>query len=164
MCLSPLRWPSTSSVEKTETGEGWDAWPTQPSLSVPSAGPGGQLRQRSAFTPATLTGSSPSPVLGQVQSFLKCIYIFYPFISTGSHIETEVSFTNEPCNIQKCTLNTKYTYQSNNSNNNTFDCNNLSLDHTEEHRNMSPRPSRRMILTLPEAVWLYCQMNEEQDL
>ncbi|XP_029596764.1 intersectin-1 isoform X3 [Salmo trutta] len=58
-------WPSTSSVEKTETGEGWDAWPTQPSLSVPSAGPGGQLRQRSAFTPATLTGSSPSPVLGQ---------------------------------------------------------------------------------------------------
>uniref|UniRef100_A0A8C7IQD6 Intersectin 1 n=1 Tax=Oncorhynchus kisutch TaxID=8019 RepID=A0A8C7IQD6_ONCKI len=47
------------------TGEGWDAWPTQPSLSVPSAGPGGQLRQRSAFTPATLTGSSPSPVLGQ---------------------------------------------------------------------------------------------------
>ncbi|CAB1328032.1 unnamed protein product [Coregonus sp. 'balchen'] len=26
-------WPSTSSVEKTETGEGWDAWPTQPSLS-----------------------------------------------------------------------------------------------------------------------------------
>uniref|UniRef100_A0A8C9WUD9 Intersectin-1 n=1 Tax=Scleropages formosus TaxID=113540 RepID=A0A8C9WUD9_SCLFO len=33
-----------------------------PSLSVPSAG---QLRQRSAFTPATLTGSSPSPVLGQ---------------------------------------------------------------------------------------------------
>ncbi|XP_034145763.1 intersectin-1 isoform X3 [Esox lucius] len=58
-------WPSTSSVDKTETGEGWDAWPTQPSLSVPSAGPGGQLRQRSAFTPATLTGSSPSPVLGQ---------------------------------------------------------------------------------------------------
>uniref|UniRef100_A0A8C7NXF2 Intersectin-1 n=1 Tax=Oncorhynchus mykiss TaxID=8022 RepID=A0A8C7NXF2_ONCMY len=58
-------WPSTSSVEKTETGESWDAWPTQPSLSVPSAGPGGQLRQRSAFTPATLTGSSPSPVLGQ---------------------------------------------------------------------------------------------------
>uniref|UniRef100_A0AAY4C6I5 Intersectin-1 n=1 Tax=Denticeps clupeoides TaxID=299321 RepID=A0AAY4C6I5_9TELE len=36
--------------------------PTQPSLSVPS---GGQLRQRSAFTPATLSGSSPSPVLGQ---------------------------------------------------------------------------------------------------
>uniref|UniRef100_A0AAQ6AG60 Intersectin-1 n=1 Tax=Amphiprion ocellaris TaxID=80972 RepID=A0AAQ6AG60_AMPOC len=33
-----------------------------PSLSVPSA----QLRQRSAFTPATMTtGSSPSPVLGQ---------------------------------------------------------------------------------------------------
>ncbi|KAL1022328.1 hypothetical protein UPYG_G00025200 [Umbra pygmaea] len=58
-------WPSTSSVDKSETGEGWDAWPTQPSLSVPSAGPGGQLRQRSAFTPATLTGSSPSPVLGQ---------------------------------------------------------------------------------------------------
>uniref|UniRef100_A0A8C9ML79 Intersectin-1 n=1 Tax=Serinus canaria TaxID=9135 RepID=A0A8C9ML79_SERCA len=35
---------------------------TQPSLTVPSAG---QLRQRSAFTPATVTGSSPSPVLGQ---------------------------------------------------------------------------------------------------
>uniref|UniRef100_A0A674D6S9 Intersectin-1 n=1 Tax=Salmo trutta TaxID=8032 RepID=A0A674D6S9_SALTR len=33
--------------------------------STPTAGPGGQLRQRSAFTPATLTGSSPSPVLGQ---------------------------------------------------------------------------------------------------
>lgn len=47
--------------------EGWDAWPTSsaaqnPSLGVPSA----QLRQRSAFTPATMTtGSSPSPVLGQ---------------------------------------------------------------------------------------------------
>ncbi|KAG7248876.1 hypothetical protein CRUP_035087, partial [Coryphaenoides rupestris] len=46
---------------------GWDAWPTSsttqnPSLGVPSA----QLRQRSAFTPATMTtGSSPSPVLGQ---------------------------------------------------------------------------------------------------
>ncbi|XP_036400714.1 intersectin-1 isoform X2 [Megalops cyprinoides] len=52
-------WPSTA--EKTD-GDGWDAWPTQASLSVPSAG---QLRQRSAFTPATLTGSSPSPVLGQ---------------------------------------------------------------------------------------------------
>uniref|UniRef100_A0A8D2LNW5 Intersectin-1 n=1 Tax=Varanus komodoensis TaxID=61221 RepID=A0A8D2LNW5_VARKO len=35
---------------------------TQPSLTVPSTG---QLRQRSAFTPATVTGSSPSPVLGQ---------------------------------------------------------------------------------------------------
>uniref|UniRef100_A0A8C7VCY8 Intersectin-1 n=1 Tax=Oncorhynchus mykiss TaxID=8022 RepID=A0A8C7VCY8_ONCMY len=56
---------SSSASKKTETGESWDAWPTQPSLSVPSAGPGGQLRQRSAFTPATLTGSSPSPVLGQ---------------------------------------------------------------------------------------------------
>uniref|UniRef100_A0A8C8M846 Intersectin-1 n=1 Tax=Oncorhynchus tshawytscha TaxID=74940 RepID=A0A8C8M846_ONCTS len=33
--------------------------------TTPTAGPGGQLRQRSAFTPATLTGSSPSPVLGQ---------------------------------------------------------------------------------------------------
>ncbi|KAJ8252974.1 hypothetical protein GJAV_G00207770 [Gymnothorax javanicus] len=53
-------WPSTA-VEKSES-DGWDSWPTQPSLSVPSAG---QLRQRSAFTPATLTGSSPSPVLGQ---------------------------------------------------------------------------------------------------
>ncbi|XP_035250130.1 intersectin-1-like isoform X3 [Anguilla anguilla] len=53
-------WPS-STVDKSEV-DGWDSWPTQPSLSVPSAG---QLRQRSAFTPATLTGSSPSPVLGQ---------------------------------------------------------------------------------------------------
>ncbi|XP_018613977.2 intersectin-1 isoform X2 [Scleropages formosus] len=53
-------WP-TNTAEKTE-GDAWDAWPPQPSLSVPSAG---QLRQRSAFTPATLTGSSPSPVLGQ---------------------------------------------------------------------------------------------------
>uniref|UniRef100_A0A672UYM0 Intersectin-1 n=1 Tax=Strigops habroptila TaxID=2489341 RepID=A0A672UYM0_STRHB len=35
---------------------------SQPSLTVPSAG---QMRQRSAFTPATVTGSSPSPVLGQ---------------------------------------------------------------------------------------------------
>lgn len=57
-----FRWPS---VEKQDS-DGWDAWPTQPtqpSLSVPS---GGQMRQRSAFTPATLSGSSPSPVLGQV--------------------------------------------------------------------------------------------------
>ncbi|KAJ8352480.1 hypothetical protein SKAU_G00239560 [Synaphobranchus kaupii] len=54
-------WPSSAPVEKADS-DGWDAWPTQPSLSVPSAG---QLRQRSAFTPATLTGSSPSPVLGQ---------------------------------------------------------------------------------------------------
>uniref|UniRef100_A0A8B9L4U1 Intersectin 1 (SH3 domain protein) n=1 Tax=Astyanax mexicanus TaxID=7994 RepID=A0A8B9L4U1_ASTMX len=41
---------------------GSPAQPPQPSLSVPS---GGQGRQRSAFTPATLSGSSPSPVLGQ---------------------------------------------------------------------------------------------------
>ncbi|XP_035265370.1 intersectin-1 isoform X1 [Anguilla anguilla] len=54
-------WPSSAAAEKPDS-DGWDAWPTQPSLSVPSAG---QLRQRSAFTPATLTGSSPSPVLGQ---------------------------------------------------------------------------------------------------
>ncbi|KAK7165894.1 hypothetical protein R3I93_005850 [Phoxinus phoxinus] len=57
-------WPSNSAGEKQDS-DGWDAWPTQPtqpSLSVPS---GGQIRQRSAFTPATLSGSSPSPVLGQ---------------------------------------------------------------------------------------------------
>uniref|UniRef100_A0A7N4PVM3 Intersectin-1 n=1 Tax=Sarcophilus harrisii TaxID=9305 RepID=A0A7N4PVM3_SARHA len=53
-------WP-TNTNEKAET-DNWDAWATQPSLTVPSAG---QLRQRSAFTPATVTGSSPSPVLGQ---------------------------------------------------------------------------------------------------
>ncbi|XP_072596867.1 intersectin-1 isoform X7 [Vulpes vulpes] len=53
-------WP-TSTNEKPET-DNWDAWAAQPSLTVPSAG---QLRQRSAFTPATATGSSPSPVLGQ---------------------------------------------------------------------------------------------------
>ncbi|KAF2986742.1 hypothetical protein EK904_010821 [Melospiza melodia maxima] len=53
-------WPSNSS-EKAES-DNWDAWAAQPSLTVPSAG---QLRQRSAFTPATVTGSSPSPVLGQ---------------------------------------------------------------------------------------------------
>ncbi|XP_028323623.1 intersectin-1 isoform X5 [Gouania willdenowi] len=58
-------WPSNASSQSDS--EGWDAWPTSstnqnPSLSVPSA----QLRQRSAFTPATMTtGSSPSPVLGQ---------------------------------------------------------------------------------------------------
>ncbi|XP_067421667.1 intersectin-1 isoform X3 [Emydura macquarii macquarii] len=53
-------WP-TSTSEKPET-DNWDAWAAQPSLNVPSAG---QVRQRSAFTPATVTGSSPSPVLGQ---------------------------------------------------------------------------------------------------
>ncbi|XP_048202224.1 intersectin-1 isoform X2 [Perognathus longimembris pacificus] len=53
-------WP-TSTSEKPET-DNWDAWAAQPSLTIPSAG---QLRQRSAFTPATATGSSPSPVLGQ---------------------------------------------------------------------------------------------------
>ncbi|XP_076975002.1 intersectin-1 isoform X4 [Tamandua tetradactyla] len=53
-------WP-TSMNEKPES-DNWDAWAAQPSLTVPSAG---QLRQRSAFTPATATGSSPSPVLGQ---------------------------------------------------------------------------------------------------
>ncbi|XP_057703350.1 intersectin-1 isoform X4 [Corythoichthys intestinalis] len=59
-------WPSNTSSQIDS--EGWDAWPTSssaaqnPSLGVPSA----QLRQRSAFTPATMTtGSSPSPVLGQ---------------------------------------------------------------------------------------------------
>ncbi|KAJ8282266.1 hypothetical protein COCON_G00047850 [Conger conger] len=55
-------WPSSAAAAEKPESDGWDAWPTQPSLSVPSAG---QLRQRSAFTPATLTGSSPSPVLGQ---------------------------------------------------------------------------------------------------
>ncbi|XP_026519981.1 intersectin-1 isoform X1 [Notechis scutatus] len=53
-------WPTTTS-DKQET-DNWDAWAVQPSLTVPSTG---QLRQRSAFTPATVTGSSPSPVLGQ---------------------------------------------------------------------------------------------------
>uniref|UniRef100_A0A8C9BAA8 Intersectin-1 n=1 Tax=Phocoena sinus TaxID=42100 RepID=A0A8C9BAA8_PHOSS len=53
-------WP-TGTNEKPET-DNWDAWAAQPSLTVPSTG---QLRQRSAFTPATATGSSPSPVLGQ---------------------------------------------------------------------------------------------------
>ncbi|KAM8975535.1 intersectin-1 isoform 2-T2 [Pelodytes ibericus] len=53
-------WPSNNS-DKAET-DNWDIWAAQPSLTVPSAG---QLRQRSAFTPATVTGSSPSPVLGQ---------------------------------------------------------------------------------------------------
>ncbi|XP_037232300.1 intersectin-1 isoform X4 [Falco naumanni] len=53
-------WPTNTS-DKQET-DNWDAWAAQPSLTVPSAG---QLRQRSAFTPATVTGSSPSPVLGQ---------------------------------------------------------------------------------------------------
>lgn len=60
-------WPSNASNQSDS--EGWDAWPTSssanqnPSLGVPSA----QLRQRSAFTPAAMTtGSSPSPVLGQV--------------------------------------------------------------------------------------------------
>lgn len=60
-------WPSNATNQSDS--EGWDAWPTSssasqnPSLSVPSA----QLRQRSAFTPAAMTtGSSPSPVLGQV--------------------------------------------------------------------------------------------------
>uniref|UniRef100_A0A665V022 Intersectin 1 (SH3 domain protein) n=1 Tax=Echeneis naucrates TaxID=173247 RepID=A0A665V022_ECHNA len=58
-------WPSNTASQSDN--EGWDAWPTSstsqnPSLSVPSV----QLRQRSAFTPATMTtGSSPSPVLGQ---------------------------------------------------------------------------------------------------
>uniref|UniRef100_A0A2K5D2V2 Intersectin 1 n=1 Tax=Aotus nancymaae TaxID=37293 RepID=A0A2K5D2V2_AOTNA len=58
-------WP-TSTNEKPET-DNWDAWAAQPSLTVPSAG---QLRQRSAFTPATATGSSPSPVLGQPDHLL----------------------------------------------------------------------------------------------
>lgn len=63
-------WPSNTASQSES--EGWDAWPTSsstsqnPSLNVPSA----QLRQRSAFTPATMTtGSSPSPVLGQVARY-----------------------------------------------------------------------------------------------
>uniref|UniRef100_A0AAQ6AK23 Intersectin-1 n=1 Tax=Amphiprion ocellaris TaxID=80972 RepID=A0AAQ6AK23_AMPOC len=64
---APISLRATASATPTSAHEGWDAWPTSstsqnPSLSVPSA----QLRQRSAFTPATMTtGSSPSPVLGQ---------------------------------------------------------------------------------------------------
>ncbi|XP_036015688.1 intersectin-1 isoform X13 [Mus musculus] len=65
-------WPSSSN-EKPET-DNWDTWAAQPSLTVPSAG---QLRQRSAFTPATATGSSPSPVLGQPCLLLR------PFLSRG---------------------------------------------------------------------------------
>uniref|UniRef100_A0A8W4F6B7 Intersectin-1 n=1 Tax=Sus scrofa TaxID=9823 RepID=A0A8W4F6B7_PIG len=67
---TPNNWADFSSTwhsstnEKPET-DNWDAWAAQPSLTVPSAG---QLRQRSAFTPATATGSSPSPVLGQVRT------------------------------------------------------------------------------------------------
>uniref|UniRef100_A0A8K9VDX3 Intersectin-1 n=1 Tax=Oncorhynchus mykiss TaxID=8022 RepID=A0A8K9VDX3_ONCMY len=61
----PAPGPCPGPGPASSSSSSWDAWPTQPSLSVPSAGPGGQLRQRSAFTPATLTGSSPSPVLGQ---------------------------------------------------------------------------------------------------
>ncbi|XP_063303615.1 intersectin-1 isoform X3 [Pelobates fuscus] len=53
-------WPTINN-DKVET-DNWDMWAAQPSLTVPSAG---QMRQRSAFTPATVTGSSPSPVLGQ---------------------------------------------------------------------------------------------------
>lgn len=67
LCLSISSWPSNATNQSDS--EGWDAWPTSssanqnPSLIVPSA----QLRQRSAFTPAAMTtGSSPSPVLGQV--------------------------------------------------------------------------------------------------
>ncbi|XP_012882884.1 PREDICTED: intersectin-1 [Dipodomys ordii] len=59
--MREVEWWPTSTSEKPET-DNWDAWAAQPSLTVPSAG---QLRQRSAFTPATATGSSPSPVLGQ---------------------------------------------------------------------------------------------------
>uniref|UniRef100_A0A8C3TUB8 Intersectin-1 n=1 Tax=Catharus ustulatus TaxID=91951 RepID=A0A8C3TUB8_CATUS len=63
----PVAEPSAApkvSVQESSTplSDNWDAWAAQPSLTVPSAG---QLRQRSAFTPATVTGSSPSPVLGQ---------------------------------------------------------------------------------------------------
>ncbi|OWK00456.1 hypothetical protein Celaphus_00019410, partial [Cervus elaphus hippelaphus] len=53
---------STPTPKVAVQTDNWDAWAAQPSLTVPSAG---QLRQRSAFTPATATGSSPSPVLGQ---------------------------------------------------------------------------------------------------
>uniref|UniRef100_A0A8C4GZ20 Intersectin-1 n=1 Tax=Dicentrarchus labrax TaxID=13489 RepID=A0A8C4GZ20_DICLA len=55
--------PGHNSSSTSSTNSNWADFTAQnPSLSVPSA----QLRQRSAFTPATMTtGSSPSPVLGQ---------------------------------------------------------------------------------------------------
>uniref|UniRef100_A0A669QRR4 Intersectin-1 n=1 Tax=Phasianus colchicus TaxID=9054 RepID=A0A669QRR4_PHACC len=56
---------TAASTECTTTANNWADFSSTyvwPSLTVPSAG---QLRQRSAFTPATVTGSSPSPVLGQ---------------------------------------------------------------------------------------------------
>lgn len=76
----PSRWP-TSTNEKPET-DNWDAWAAQPSLTVPSAG---QLRQRSAFTPATATGSSPSPVLGQVRAVSGCACV-YMLCTAAAHL------------------------------------------------------------------------------
>lgn len=76
LCFYISSWPSNATNQSDS--EGWDAWPTSssasqnPSLSVPSA----QLRQRSAFTPAAMTtGSSPSPVLGQVGSKTALLFV-----------------------------------------------------------------------------------------
>lgn len=77
-CFYISSWPSNATNQSDS--EGWDAWPTSssasqnPSLSVPSA----QLRQRSAFTPAAMTtGSSPSPVLGQVGSKTALLFVMF---------------------------------------------------------------------------------------
>uniref|UniRef100_A0A671WSX7 Intersectin 1 n=1 Tax=Sparus aurata TaxID=8175 RepID=A0A671WSX7_SPAAU len=57
---APISLRATASATPTSAQQPMTT--QNPSLSVPSA----QLRQRSAFTPATMTtGSSPSPVLGQ---------------------------------------------------------------------------------------------------
>jgi hypothetical protein len=89
----PSRWP-TSTSEKPDT-DNWDAWAAQPSLTVPSAG---QIRQRSAFTPATATGSSPSPVLGQVRAV-----ILYSASDLSMHL-LAMSFSNRPPYVQWCDL------------------------------------------------------------
>uniref|UniRef100_A0A3Q2T863 Intersectin-1 n=1 Tax=Fundulus heteroclitus TaxID=8078 RepID=A0A3Q2T863_FUNHE len=59
---APISLRASSSATPPSTQQPMATPPSNPSLGVPSA----QLRQRSAFTPATMTtGSSPSPVLGQ---------------------------------------------------------------------------------------------------